>query len=79
MEWRQKTTTSWVAKDLDGYALSVRQRGSLWHWTIRPPGGGYDLFTGNAGTADGAKTDAEQRYDAFMAELLARPMRPPPK
>lgn len=70
--WHQRTTTSWRSIDADGYTLTVVQRGGAWDWSIRPPGGGYDVAKGTCESLDAAKAAAEERYRALMDEILAR-------
>ena len=70
--WVQKSESAWAARDIDGYIVKVALRDGSYVWTIRPPGGGYDLFTGSASSATNAKAAAEARLAALASELLSR-------
>jgi hypothetical protein len=70
--WRQRTTTSWRAVDSDGYTLTVLQRGAMWEWSVRDPGGGYDLYKGTSDSLEAAKVAAQDRFRALSEEIAVR-------
>lgn len=70
--WHQRTTTSWRAVAIDGYTLTVSQRHNIWEWSVRPPGGGYDLFKGTSDSLEAAQVAAQDRYRALGEEFATR-------
>jgi hypothetical protein len=68
--WVQKRAGLWVARDSDGYVLRVAYQKGGWHWSLRPPGGGYDVYAGTETDVEKAKEMAERSLRGLMAELL---------
>ena len=78
--WAQQASGAWVARDADGYTLRVVWRKRSWQWSVRPPGGGYDVYTGSEADCLIAQQRAEAALQGLMAEILASHARtdPPP-
>ena len=80
-EWTQQANGAWVARDADGYTLRVVRRKGSWQWSVRPPGGGYDVYSGSEADCSSAQQRAEAALQGLMAEILAsrRETDPPPR
>jgi hypothetical protein len=68
--WTQKSEGLWVARDSDGYMLQVCYAKGAWRWGVRPPGGGYDVFSGNEPEAGIAREKADAALRGLMHEIL---------
>jgi hypothetical protein len=69
--WAKQASGAWVARDPDGYTLRVVWRKGSWQWSVRPPGGGYDVYTGSETDCSSAQQRAEAALQSLMAEILA--------
>jgi len=69
--WTQQASGAWVARDPDGYTLRVAYRKAAWQWSVRPPGGGYDVYAGSEADCASAQQQAEAALRGLIAEILA--------
>jgi len=67
--WTQQKSGSWVATDMDGWTMRVSQNKEAWHWTVRPPGGGYDLYSGDEADLSIAQRRAEAALQRIHEEI----------
>lgn len=67
--WTEQRPGHWITKDSDGYVLRVRSKGGDWLWTVRPPGGGYDVYSGQAPELALAQQQAEAALQGLMDEI----------
>lgn len=63
--WRQDRRGGWTARDSDGYQMRVSPKSGAWHWSLRPPGGGYAVMSGAAATLE----LAQEAVAAALADL----------
>ena len=71
--WVQKRAGLWIGRDSDGYSLRVAYRKGAWRWSVRPPGGGYDVYSGTEMDIAMAKKKAEMSLHALMDEIRGTP------
>jgi hypothetical protein len=67
--WTEQRNGSWVARDMDGYTMRVSQKKGSWRWNLRPPGGGYDVYSGTEADRESAQQRAEKAYQGLHEEI----------
>lgn len=43
-----------------------------WYWSVRPPGGGYEVYSGEEAQLDLAKVKAERALEGLLQEIRNR-------
>lgn len=67
--WTEQRTGAWITKDMDGYTMRVSPKKGAWRWSVRPPGGGYDVYSGTEESREIAQQRAEKAYQGLHEEI----------
>lgn len=67
--WTEKRNGIWIARDSDGYTMRVGPKKEGWQWSLRPPGGGYDVYSGTEADRETAQLRAEEAYKKLHEEI----------
>jgi hypothetical protein len=67
--WRQTGKSTWVARNEDGYVLRVAGYGHKFKWSLRPPGGGYDVSLGVSDSFEEAKLAVGDAMEQLSQEI----------
>jgi len=67
--WTEQRNGVWVLRDSDGYTMRVGPKNDIWRWSLRPPGGGYDVYSGTESDRETAQLRAEEAYKKLHEEI----------
>ena len=67
--WTKHKDGAWVWRNSDGHTLRVVEKNGSWHWKVRLPSGGYDVYSGIQPDRESAQMEAEKALQGLLEEI----------